>query len=170
MIPTRLAKIGVPVLAGSLAIATPLVSHFEGKRLSAYRDAIGVPTVCYGHTQTARIGQTLSNEECTRLLQRDLGDAFAAVDRHVDVDLPDTRRAALASWVFNLGEGALMRSTLLRKLNAGDTIGACDEMLRWVYAGGEKLRGLVRRREVERELCLIGTETRLAGDAVGNDA
>lgn len=155
---SRLAKLGIPVFAAAIAIATPLVSHLEGKRQTAYLDAVGVATICYGHTATARIGQTLTADECNALLEQDLGDAFDAVDRNVTVDLPDTRRAALASWVYNLGEGALIRSTLLRQLNTGNTVAACNEMLRWVYAGGEKLAGLVRRREIERELCLIGVE------------
>lgn len=164
-----LTKIGVPVVGGALAIAAPLVAHFEGERNRAYLDPVGIPTVCYGHTATARIGQTHTDEECLVLLEQDLGDAFDAVDQHVDVPLPPTRRAALASFVYNVGEGALMRSTLLRKLNAGDVMGACDELRRWVYASGRKLAGLMRRRKVERELCLIGTQqgTLIAGQPAG---
>ncbi|SDL78068.1 lysozyme [Modicisalibacter muralis] len=162
-------RLGIPVIGGALTIAAATVSHFEGRSNEAYLDPVGIPTICDGHTQGVQLGQTLSNDECDKLLAGDLGDAFDAVDQHVDVVLPPTRRAALASFTYNVGEDALMRSTLLRKLNAGDVVGACNELRRWVYAGGRKLAGLVRRRKAERELCLIGTEqgTLIAGQPAG---
>lgn len=159
-------RLGLPVAGGALAVALGTVSYFEGKENSAYRDPVGIVTICYGHTGTARIGQTLSDEECKELLAGDLGDAFDAVDEHVEVELPPTRRAALASFIYNVGEGAFQRSTLLRKLNAGQARQACEELLRWVYAKGRKLPGLVTRRRAERELCLMEpSETQLARSA-----
>lgn len=150
--------LAIGATAGALSIATAVVSYYEGYQPTAYRDPVGVATICYGHTATARMGQTLSQERCTQLLQADLGHAFSAVDRRAQVDLPPPTRAALASFVYNVGEGAFARSTLLRKLNAGDLRGACHELSRWVYAGGRKLNGLVKRRATERELCLKGIE------------
>jgi lysozyme len=138
-----------------MVIATPFVADFEGLRQHAYHDAVGVPTICYGSTQGVYIGQHKTKAECDALLQQALGHFLAVIDRHVTVAMPETRRAALASFAYNVGEGAFRRSTLLRKLNAGDTVGACNELRRWVYAGGKKLRGLVRRREEERKLCLM---------------
>lgn len=149
-------RIAIGASAGALSIATAVVSYYEGYEPTAYRDPVGIATICYGHTATARMGQTLSQSECTDLLQADLGTAFAAVDRRAQVDLPPPTRAALASFVYNVGEGAFARSTLLRKLNAGDLRGACHELSRWVYAGGRKLNGLVKRRATEREWCLKG--------------
>ncbi|MCE7521157.1 lysozyme [Halomonas titanicae] len=151
-------RLAIGATAGALSIATAVVSYYEGYQPTAYRDPVGVATICYGHTATARMGQTLSQERCTQLLQADLGHAFSAVDRRAQVDLPPPTRAALASFVYNVGEGAFARSTLLRKLNAGDLRGACHELSRWVYAGGRKLNGLVKRRATERELCLKGIE------------
>lgn len=151
-------RLAIGATAGALSIATAVVSYYEGYQPTAYRDPVGVPTICFGHTATARMGQTLSQERCTELLQADLGHAFSAVDRRTQVDLPPPTRAALASFVYNVGEGAFARSTLLRKLNAGDLRGACHELSRWVYAGGRKLNGLVKRRATERELCLKGIE------------
>ncbi|MGM0703873.1 MAG: lysozyme [Pseudomonadota bacterium] len=149
-------RLGIPVAGiGALGIAGATVMHFEGSEPEAYVDPVGVVTICYGHTATAKIGQTHTDAECERLLRKDLGDAFDAVEEHVEVELPPTRKAALASFVYNVGEGAFQRSTLLRKLNAGNWRGACDELMRWVYAGGRQLRGLVRRRQAERELCLM---------------
>ncbi|MGE6776344.1 lysozyme [Vreelandella titanicae] len=151
-------RLAIGATAGALSIATAVVSYYEGYQPTAYRDPVGVPTICFGHTATARMGQTLSQERCTQLLQADLGHAFSAVDRRAQVDLPPPTRAALASFVYNVGEGTFARSTLLRKLNAGDLRGACHELSRWVYAGGRKLNGLVKRRATERELCLKGIE------------
>ncbi|MCT8469460.1 lysozyme [Chromohalobacter canadensis] len=142
--------------AGALSLATAVVSQFEGYRSEAYRDPVGIPTICYGHTGDVAMGQTLSQAECKELLAEDLGTAFDAVDRHVDIDLSPARRAALASFVYNVGEGKFARSTLLERLNAGKMRAACDELNRWVYAGGRKLAGLVKRRAAERKLCLRG--------------
>ena len=152
------SRLAIGATAGALSIATAVVSYYEGYRPTAYRDPVGIATICYGHTATARMGQTLSQAQCTELLQADLGHAFSAVDRRAQVDLPPPTRAALASFVYNVGEGAFARSTLLRKLNQGDVRGACHELSRWVYAGGRKLNGLVKRRATERELCLAGVE------------
>lgn len=152
-------RILIGTVTGSLSIATAVVSYYEGHRNETYLDPVGIPTICAGHTgPDVQLGMELSQAECNELLAGDLGDAFAAVDRHVEVGLPEPRRAALASFVFNVGEGAFVRSTLLRKLNAGDTRGACNELPRWVYAKGRKLAGLVKRRDTEREICLIGLD------------
>lgn len=142
------------LLALSLA-AAPFVAGWEGTKNEAYLDAVQVPTICMGHTATAALGQVKTDAECEALLQQDLAAAFNAVARHVhDLNMPESRWIALGSFVFNVGEGNFARSTLLRKLNAGDVQGACDELRRWVYAKGQRLRGLERRREAERALCL----------------
>ncbi len=150
------SKLTAAAGAATLGLAAVVVANYEGLRTSAYLDPVGIPTVCYGHTATARMGQTLSQAECDRLLEGDLGEALAAVDKLVKVPLPVERRAALASFTYNVGAGQLASSTLLRKLNAGDPKGACAELSRWVYAGGRKLPGLERRRASERELCEAG--------------
>lgn len=151
-------RIGVSLAAGAISIATAVVSFYEGYEPAAYLDPVGIPTICYGHTATVRMGQTLSQAECTALLQQDLGQAFEVVDSRAQVELSAPTRAALASFVYNVGEGNFARSTLLRKLNRGDLSGACRELSRWVYTGGRKLNGLVKRRATERELCLAGLE------------
>ncbi|RKR07665.1 lysozyme [Kushneria sinocarnis] len=155
-IPRRLIATGS---AGALSIATAVVGYFEGTENTAYLDPVGVPTVCTGHTGPGvRAGERLSDERCRALLEEDLGEAFAALERRVDPviyrQMPESRRAALASFIFNVGEGNFRDSTLLRKLNAGKPRAACNELTRWVHAGGRKLPGLVRRRQTERRLCL----------------
>ncbi|HAA40895.1 MAG TPA: lysozyme [Pseudomonas sp.] len=143
-------------LAGSTGMAGVLVSNFEGRSLVAYLDPVGIPTICEGVTRGVRLGQSKTPAQCDALLQQELTVAMAGVDRNVTKPQPETRRAALASFVYNVGEPQFKASTLLRKLNAGDARGACAELSRWVYAGGQKLQGLVNRRAAERELCEVG--------------
>lgn len=140
----------------TLCVASAVVTNFEGLRSNTYLDPVGIPTICYGHTSTAVIGQVRSAGECQALLNADLTVAINAVDSLVKVPLPVERRAALVSFVYNVGAGKFASSTLLRKLNAGDVIGACSELDRWVNAGGVKLSGLVARRAEERQLCEVG--------------
>jgi len=150
------AKVLAGALAGAMGMAGALVTWFEGRSLVAYLDPVGIPTICEGITAGVSLGQAATDEECDALLAGELRAALAIVDRYTLHPQPDTRRAALASFVYNVGPEAFRQSTLLRKLNDGDVAGACAELSRWVYAGGRQLVGLVRRREAERELCEIG--------------
>lgn len=144
--------------AGALAIATIFIGGkdgVEGRKYEAYNDVAGVWTVCDGHTGTYIIrGKTYTDQECDRLLWKDLQPAKRTVDSLVRVPLGEYQRAALYSFVFNVGSDAFSKSTLLKKLNRGDQEGACEEMRRWVYAGGMKWKGLQNRREMERSMCL----------------
>lgn len=149
-------RIAAGALSGVIGMAGALVVWFEGRSLVAYLDPVGIPTICEGVTQGVRLGDVATPAECDALLEKELTIALSAVERQVRVPLPDARRAALASFVYNVGEGQFSRSTLLRKLNAGDAAGACAELSRWVYAGGKQLAGLVKRRAAERELCEAG--------------
>lgn len=153
-------KLAGASLAASMSIAAAVIMHFEGSEHEAYIDPVGVVTICYGHTATAKLGQVRTEEECQELLQQDLDIAFAVVEKHVHVPLTVERRAALASFVFNFGETKFRTSTLLRKLNSGDAAGACTEMRRWVKGKVNGVwhvfKGLVDRRAVERELCEVG--------------
>ncbi|MCK8538232.1 lysozyme [Yersinia ruckeri] len=143
---------------GAMAITLALVGGhdgLEGREYMPYRDVVGVLTVCDGHTGKDIIpGKRYSDTECDTLLRQDLIPVFAAIDRSVKVPLTDFRKAALASFGYNVGITAMSNSTMVKKLNRGDTSGACEELRRWVKAGGKVWKGLVNRREVERELCL----------------
>ena len=149
-------KIAIGAFTGVLGMTGALVTWFEGRSLVAYLDPVGIPTICEGVTQGVKLGDRATPAQCDQLLQRELRIALTAVDRQVRVPLSDTRRAALGSFVYNVGEGQFSSSTLLRLLNAGDARGACAQLSRWVYAGGKQLAGLVNRRAVERELCEVG--------------
>lgn len=133
-----------------------LIKSFEGLRLKAYKDAVGVWTIGYGHTKTATPGMGISEPEAEALLRNDLAEAQGAVERLVKRPLTDNEYAALVSFVFNLGSGNLSRSTLLRRLNVGDRKGAADQFLVWNRAGGKVLAGLTRRRQAERTLFMDG--------------
>lgn len=136
-----------------------LIKSFEGLRLSPYKDPVGLLTVGYGHLiKNGEHFGTLTEAEAEALLRADLHDAEAAVERLIKVPLTGNQHAALASFAFNLGEGNLAKSTLLRKLNAGDYAGAGFEFLKWNKAKGRVLPGLVRRRRAEMELFLASDQ------------
>lgn len=149
-------------VGGAIAMVTVLIQWHEGVRYTPYRDSGGVLSVCYGHTGSDIVpGKRYTAAECQSLLDSDLKAAMAVVDANVTVPLNENQKAALASFVYNVGSGAFERSTLLKKLNAGDRdrAGACDEMRRWKYVDGKVSRGLVNRRAVERELCSRDNDT-----------
>jgi lysozyme len=132
-----------------------LIRRFEGLRLKPYADAVGVPTVGYGHTGpevtlqsppvTPAVAEALMREDAekARLAALKLSPALAA---------NDDRLSAAADFIFNLGTSRYRASTLRRKINAGEWLDAKDEIQRWVYAGGRKLPGLIVRRAAEAAL------------------
>ena len=136
-----------------------LIKEFEGCKLTAYLDSVGVWTIGYGWTQPVdgkpiRAGMTIKQETAERLLKTGLVSYESDVSRLVKVGLTQGQFDALVSFTYNLGARSLSTSTLLRKLNAGDYAGAADEFLRWNKAGGKVLNGLTRQREAERALFL----------------
>jgi len=143
---------------GALTLAITLLGGpdgLEGRCYIPYRDVAGVLTVCDGHTGSDIVSnKTYTDQECDSLLRTDLKPVQAVVDSLVMVPLSDYQRAALYSFTYNTGIDAFFRSSLLKKLNAGDKTGACNELRRWVFADGIKWKGLMNRRETERALCL----------------
>ncbi|MFT4426371.1 lysozyme [Enterobacter hormaechei] len=136
-----------------------LIKQFEGCKLTAYQDSVGVWTIGYGWTQSVdckpiRAGMTIKQETAERLLKTGLVSYESDVSRLVKVGMTQGQFDALVSFTYNLGTRSLSTSTLLRKLNAGDYAGAADEFLRWNKAGSKVLNGLTRRREAERALFL----------------
>lgn len=138
----------------SAAGATAIISN-EGVEHKVYLDAVAVPTVCAGHTGTVTrkdVGKVYTDSQCASLLQSDTRTAQAGVARLVKVPVSQNQYDALVDFVFNVGEGNLSTSTLLRKLNAGDCHGAAAEFPKWNKAKGKVLRGLTTRREWERSI------------------
>ena len=122
---------------------------FEGLRLTAYEDAAGVLTLGYGHTKGVRRGDKISEYYAKVLLKQDIAE-FEEEVKKLGVAQTEGQLDALVSFAFNLGIGNLKSSTLLKTIREGGSMLAIKrEFKRWVYAGGKKLPGLVKRREWE---------------------
>ena len=140
--------------AVALALALAAIAAHEGYVPRTYADPIGIPTSCYGHVGPENTpGRVFTHDECQRLLSLDARIAVAAVNRCIGVPMTDGQAAALVSFTYNVGGSAMCKSTLARLANAGRWGEACAQLERWVYAGGRKLPGLVKRRKEERRLC-----------------
>ena len=131
-----------------------LIKSFEGLRLHAYQDSVGVWTIGYGATRSVKAGMSISREQAERMLVNDVTRFEPEIDRLVKVPLNRNQWDALMSFTYNLGAANLESSTLRRLLNAGDYAGAAEQFPRWNKAGGQVLPGLVRRRAAERGLFL----------------
>ncbi|MGD1827322.1 Lysozyme [Chromobacterium violaceum] len=130
-----------------------LIKQFEGFRLAAYQDMVGVWTIGYGHTgPDVKAGQTITQQQADQLLAADLEKFETGVGQLVAVPLNANQFAALVSFSYNLGLGNLRSSTLLRLLNQGDYAGAAAQFPRWNRAGGQVVAGLTRRRLAEQAL------------------
>ena len=129
-----------------------LIRKFEGCRLQAYQDSVGIWTIGYGCTTDVEPGQIITQAEAEQRLMEDLRDAETCVSAAVTVPLTEHEFDALVAFVFNLGCKQFRGSTLLRKLNASDYNGAALEFRRWDKAGGQVLAGLTRRMAAEERL------------------
>ncbi|MCC6444221.1 MAG: lysozyme [Armatimonadetes bacterium] len=138
-----------------------LVKEFEGLhrkileqpgRVRAYLDAVNVPTIGYGHTRGVTMNQVITFEEAEDLLKADLKEFSRAVSGLVKAPLSEGQFSALVSFAFNVGAGALAASTLLKRVNEKRFPEAANEFLRWRFAGGQELPGLLRRRRAEKAL------------------
>lgn len=155
-----------------------LLREFEGFRANAYPDPgsrDGKPvTIGYGSTRYAdgrpiQLGDVITREQADELLRREVAETETAVAGLVKVPLTQTQFDALVSFAFNVGIGALTRSTLLRLLNAGDYAGAADQLLRWDKNDGRVMSGLTARRYRERAMFLMGPQSS-PSDTRPNDA
>ncbi|MFP3275428.1 MAG: lysozyme [Paraburkholderia sp.] len=167
--PTRpLAVIvGTAAAAGLLA----LVPKFEGTKLTTYRDPIGVLTYCTGATEDAAWGKTYSPAECREQLDRDLARHAEGVMGCINAPLTPGQKIAFVDLAYNVGVGAVCNSSIAKRANAGNVLGACEKLDEFVCVAASKstedaegpcahkprpmraLPGLVRRRAMERRLC-----------------
>lgn len=148
----------IPLLGSTMKLDTigaDFIKRHEGLRLEAYKDVGGRWTIGYGHLLPAGKdfeGYTISRAEADTLFYADVKVAEKAVNNYVTVPLTQNQFNALVSWTFNLGQGNLQTSTMLKVLNAGDYEAAASELQRWIYAGGKVVSGLVNRRQDEANL------------------
>lgn len=129
-----------------------LIKRFEGCRLQAYMDAVGIWTIGYGCTTDVEPGQIITLAEAEDRLRQDVKDAEKCVNSAVTVPLSQNEFDALVSFTFNLGCGSLKKSTLLKLLNEGDRDGAAYEFRKWDKAKGTVMPGLSRRRFAEAQM------------------
>jgi lysozyme len=145
-------------LTGSaLALAVSAIVMFEGFAPVGHHDPIdppGVNTVCFGHIEGVKIGQRHSKAECEVMLEGDLPRYEKMVEKAIHVPMPPHRHAAILSFTYNVGGGALLKSSVSRQLNAGHVQKACDALLLYNRANGKVIKGLQNRRKQEREWCL----------------
>lgn len=136
-----------------------LIKQFEGCRLTAYQDSVGIWTIGYGWTQPVDCkpvakGMVITQQKADDLLKQGVVQYENGVNSLVKVQLNHNQFDALVDFAYNLGVNALKGSTLLKKLNTGDYAGAANEFTKWNKAGGKELAGLTRRREAEKSLFL----------------
>jgi lysozyme len=154
--------------AAVLALATPLVMHYEGRVLKTYPDVVhgwNVPTACDGHTgPELHKGQTFTQAQCDEMLHRDLTKEYDALDACMPLDVSPPELAAYLDLAHNDGPGAVCRSSIPRKLTAGDHRAACatitdfenvriNGVLRSCTDPALDCMGIVHRRAAERSLC-----------------
>lgn len=133
-------------------VAASLVREFEGLRLDAYLCPANIPTIGYGHTGGVQLGMQISKEKAEQLLSEDLCRFQHEVTKLVHVPVTEGQFIAILDFVFNLGVFKFSGSTLLRKINLSDFVGAAREFPRWKYSNAKVLPGLVKRRAREKEL------------------
>jgi lysozyme len=136
-----------------------LVCGFEGKRLNAYDDGVSIWTIGFGTTVypngvKVKKGDVCTETQAKQYMQNDLKKFEQSVNNVVTVPLTQNQFDALVSLTYNIGAGAFEKSTLVKKLNAGDYSSAANQFDVWVNAGGKRLQGLVNRRAKEKELFL----------------
>lgn len=148
------AKIIGGSAAAVIAAAVALIAPWEGQELKPYRDIVGVLTVCYGETHGVE-DRTYTPAECKAMLQSRVGQFYAGMQSCVRQELTQGQWVALTSWSYNVGVNAACKSTLMRRLNAGEPASAwCPELLKWNRAGGKVVRGLTDRRKAEYQVCI----------------
>ena len=126
-----------------------LLTHFEGLRLEAYQDSVGVWTIGYGHTKGVTPSMKITESQANNLLKTELIEYQNYINEMVEVKLSQCQFDALVCWVYNLGPTYFKNSTLLTLLNQEVKFQIPKQIRRWNRAGGKVLKGLVRRREAE---------------------
>lgn len=143
----------VGTAAAGLMITT--VGMWEGKRNDPYRDIVGVMTVCFGETRVEM--RRYSDAECEDMLANGLADfAKPVIERNPELIGRPNQLAAATSLAYNIGSANYHRSTVAKRFSRRDWRGACDAFLLWNKAGGKVVKGLTRRREHERQICMRG--------------
>lgn len=153
---SRLKTKAVFTAVGLAAIS--IVAGFEGLRTHAYRDSVGIPTICFGETRGVHMGQTYTAEQCKTMLGDGLVEFEQSMRRCLKSpdSIPDGPYEAFLSLSYNIGASAFCGSSVAREANAGNLPAACEDIMAWDKASGRVLQGLVNRRTEERDICRKG--------------
>lgn len=165
MTPTKkyviIAAIILLLLMAKKVSAEKLIAKFEGLRLKAYLDTGLVPTIGYGSTKNpftgvpVKMGDQISKATALEWLKKEIEQRQVAIRKLVKVPITSNQLASITSLAYNIGLGAFQRSSLLRLLNSKAPIkDVADQFLRWNKVNGQVVRGLTKRRELERDLFL----------------
>ena len=151
--------LGIPESMSVSNKGVDLICEFEGKRLAAYDDGVGVWTIGFGtikYPNGVRVkkGDTCTLEQAKEYMRHDLIEFEHTVNSSVKVPLNQNQFDALVSLAYNIGSNAFKSSTLVKKVNTGDYRGASDQFNVWINAGGKRMQGLVNRRDKEKLLFL----------------
>lgn len=151
--------LGIPESMSVSNKGVDLICEFEGKRLVAYDDGVGVWTIGFGTIKypsgnRVKKGDTCTLEQAKEYMRHDLMEFEHTVNSSVKVPLNQNQFDALVSLAYNIGSSAFKSSTLVKKLNTGDYQGAADQFNVWINAGGKRMQGLVNRRDREKLLFL----------------
>jgi lysozyme len=153
-------KSGAAAIGGVLVAAATLIAPWEGYYGRTYKDIVGVPTVCYGETDKGPVEEgrhrTFTKKECLDMLAGSLPKYAEGIKRCMKGDWPELVQVAGISLAYNVGVGAVCKSTFMRLGNAGDFKGACNALTKFNRAGGRVVKGLSNRRADERRVCLEG--------------
>lgn len=125
-----------------------LIKSFEGCKLQAYKDPVGVWTIGYGHIKNVYEGMLITMHEADSMFIEEIKEYEGYINK-IQVVLKQYEFDALVSWVYNLGPANLISSTLLKRLKSGDFWDIPYQIRRWNKAGGIVLLGLTRRRKAE---------------------
>ena len=143
-----------------------LIKTFEGCKLFAYRDSVGIPTIGYGHIKDVKMGMSITQKQAEEFLKGDIKPVERLLNG-MGINYTQNQFDALTSWIFNLGEGNFKKSTMYKNIVAKKSDAEItDQMVKWVIAGGKPLAGLKRRRVAEANM-FLGRELYCI-DGVGN--
>jgi lysozyme len=152
------AKVTGAVAAAVIAASTPFIAKWEGLSLVAYKDIVGVPTVCYGETRGVKMGDRYTKAECEEMLRKSVAEYYNKLQPYMtNKNIPIGVQASLLELAYNVGISAAGNSTMMKLANQGKYKEACQQLDKWVKAGGGRIQGLVNRRADSKvNLCLKG--------------
>lgn len=144
----------IAAISLSATALVAIVLH-EGYRENAYIPVAGdIPTIGFGTTSGVKLGDRTTPEKALQVAMKDVQQFEGAIKSCVTVPLSQNEYDAFTSLAYNIGSGAFCKSTLVKKLNTSDYIGACNEILKWNKYQGKPLAGLTKRRQEEHKKCL----------------